>query len=448
MIAALLLSVLPTLGGGSVHPSDGPDADVRVLIREDRVQVSVGLNLAFVDEILDVPREDANTLYEVEAEALRAELVDYLARENTVEIDGVRVAPVDAGFAVTQAPENLIPLFPRFGARALIKVALDLEYSALSPPREVRLVWGPFPPDAVLSTPSETPPVQITAQLSAEGETSLVTFTADEPEYRWRGSGVRTAERFLPVPAAEGGTAREVPAVSALLGLVALAVLVAALRPGASAGLRRAAPLTVLAALAGAALARDYARIPLPGGPSGLPDDAQAREIFRPLHANIYRAFDYEDESDVYDALARSVDGELLDELYGEVYRGLILQEAGGAVSRIQAVHLLEAEVSAIERRPPADRPGFDVEALWQVEGAVYHWGHAHSRTNEYRASYTVLDTGEGWRIAANQVLSERRVDAAPLGEAPPDGFPEAGEMPALEPNPLPDLLPPDLEDI
>ena len=152
------------------------------------------------------------------------------------------------------------------------------------------------------------------------------------------------------------------------------------------------------------------------GGNQDLPSSSEAEQIFLPLHANIYRAFDYTAESDIYDALAQSVDGPLLDTLYNQVYRGLIMQEEGGAVSRVMAVRPVELAVESIGILPDDGRPGFDVLARWQVDGKVTHWGHSHERTNEYQARYTVLQTDQGWRIGGSQVQEQLRVSATPEG--------------------------------
>ena len=116
--------------------------------------------------------------------------------------------------------------------------------------------------------------------------------------------------------------------------------------------------------------------------PEGLTEE-QALQVFGALHANIYRAFDYRDESDVYDALARSVSGELLRSLYDQIYASLVLQEEGGAVCKITSVDVQEAEVLAREAATQAQQR-FDVQATWQVNGSVFHFGHSHHRTNEY----------------------------------------------------------------
>ena len=132
---------------------------------------------------------------------------------------------------------------------------------------------------------------------------------------------------------------------------------------------------------------------------------------------NIYRAFDYTDEDAVYDALEQSVDGELLAGLYDEVYRSLVLQEEGGAISKVTAVRHAVIDVEDIGLVGPEKRAGFSLRCEWQVDGAVYHWGHAHTRTNEYIASYTIHAGDAGWRIAASQPIEQRRVDAQPLDD-------------------------------
>ena len=50
-----------------------------------------------------------------------------------------------------------------------------------------------------------------------------------------------------------------------------------------------------------------------------VPDDARAAEIFVDLHQGIYRAFNARTENEIYDTLAMSLQGDLLDRVYNEV---------------------------------------------------------------------------------------------------------------------------------
>ena len=90
----------------------------------------------------------------------------------------------------------------------------------------------------------------------------------------------------------------------------------------------------------------------------------------------MYDAFSARSESEVYDILAVTVDAEILDELYAEVYESLILRDEGGAVSKVEGIDVLERDVALDADGAPA----FDVDWSWRVHGLVSHWGHLHRR--------------------------------------------------------------------
>lgn len=395
----------------SVHPSDGPDADVRIQVEPERVRFFIMLNLAFVDEIVDVAREADDDLHPVEAPWVREALLEHFQTVNQVEINGERVAPIDAGFEMLEPDLTLLPLFPRMGKKALVKVQLVLDYPATADPRRVRMVWGAYPPDLAVGSPGFMPTVTIRAQLFSGGIVSPVEFIEEEPEFTWHATGKTAADLMLAVPETVPPEHLQWPLISSILGLAGIIVLLQRRFDG------RGIVQAVLA-LGLAIVLLPYGRVTLPieSGGAALPDQAEAEQIFLPLHANVYRAFDYTAESDIYDALAQSVDGSLLDELYEQVYRGLIQQEQGGAVSRVQEVRPMEVAVGAIGRIPEDGRLGFTVDARWQIDGRVTHWGHSHDRTNEYRARYAVVQTPEGWRIGGSQILESQTISATPEG--------------------------------
>jgi hypothetical protein len=138
--------------------------------------------------------------------------------------------------------------------------------------------------------------------------------------------------------------------------------------------------------------------------------EAQAQAVFAALHKNVYRAFDCRNESDVYDALAESVAGPLLRKLYLKVRRGLEMQEQGGAIARIQEVKILEGTRQPLPAGPARDRCGFGFQCRWTVSGTVEHWGHIHTRTNEYEAKFTVEPRDNVWKITSLEVLHEQRL--------------------------------------
>jgi hypothetical protein len=138
--------------------------------------------------------------------------------------------------------------------------------------------------------------------------------------------------------------------------------------------------------------------------------DEQAAAVFRRLHVNTFLAFDYHDEEDIYDALAKSVDGELLDDLYLQIRRGLEMQEQGGAVSRIREVKIIDGKKEPLPNHSDNDERGFQFRCRWTVNGTVEHWGHIHARTNEYKAVFAVQPRKNAWKITNVELLDEKRI--------------------------------------
>ena len=130
-----------------------------------------------------------------------------------------------------------------------------------------------------------------------------------------------------------------------------------------------------------------------------------AGKILHGLLFNIYRAFDFRDESTVYDLLARSVSGDLLRQTYLETRRALELRNQGGARVRVKQV-----EIQSTEATDSSDRGAFRAKCTWKVSGSVGHWGHVHQRHNQYQALITVTAIDDVWKITAMDLLSEERL--------------------------------------
>lgn len=475
-MAALLAGVL--LGGvpraaaavdlASIrHPQDGPHCEVVVRIREQGVEVRLSPNLVFLDAVLDFPREEPGEIAPSEVWALRDLLVARFATPGEfalVSIDGATPTPTVGEILVNAPDPDLLALFPNHGMRGLRKIAVTLDYPTEGLPSEVALRWRDFPPNS-LSLFEDPPPLVIVVELLTPGRRALIDLSAAEPEFIWHApppDEVDAAALAAPAapPPPELRTLAVVPVAAGALGVLLAA---ASLRRGGGRGMVGAV-LALAACGTVAILLRDAGRIVIGREESPLPTPEQAVAIFKPLQRDVYRAFDFEEDGEVYDALAACVDGPLLPRIYRTVRRSLIMEEEGGAVGRVIEVRPLEVEVESIglvepprEVAPlvaegqPADsssgvagsppsgrstldevdprRVGFTVRCRWQVDGAVYHWGHGHFRTNEYEGRFLVIATDRGWRIAGDELLSQRRVDEPPP-EAPGDapGLPEVDE--------------------
>lgn len=426
IISIILLTTLGlflTPPAMAVHPQDGPHADMRVTITDESVSFNITMNLVFVDELVGVFREDFYNIHPIEEPDLEMALEAHFKEKNIVAIDGIEVTPVLRDFQLDRGGADLLALFPRTGMRGVLRIHVIVDYPAKSPPQSVRFVWNGYPDDVLSGPPEDPPPLVIGILLTAEGQTQNIEFREEEPEYTWHATGKTIDDLFLPIPEAAPEPEKitlPVVSIGLIVGFISLSVFLLGVTPAG--GLRRALiGCAFLGCVIGVPFTWSIAPYAMtnPFAPQqSLPTDDEALEIFRPLHANIYRAFDYTSEEEIYQALSRSVTGEILDGLYNEIYRSLIMQEEGGAVSRVQSVTPIATEVVSIGTLPERGDVSFTVRNRWQVEGYVYHWGHSHTRLNEYLAEYTVIEDEAGWRIAGSRSLEQFRVDAAPVDNA------------------------------
>jgi len=143
--------------------------------------------------------------------------------------------------------------------------------------------------------------------------------------------------------------------------------------------------------------------VSLPFNPA--PSEGQARRVLAGILPNVYRAFEFRDETAAYDRLAVSITGETLTDIYLEHRRALEMEERGGARARVEAVEVLEVpSVTA------GSDGGFDAQASWSVSGMVTHFGHRHFRQNRYEARVVVVPVEGTWKIRSIEVLDEQRV--------------------------------------
>lgn len=139
--------------------------------------------------------------------------------------------------------------------------------------------------------------------------------------------------------------------------------------------------------------------VPAPAA-SAKSDELKAR--LTSLLKNIYAAFEFREDEDVYDALATSVEGGLLKEMYLQIKRSLIIAEQGGAQSRITSLEVTDVKPVG------ASRSSFEV--TWKLSAETEHWGHVHLRTSQYRARLDLMTTDKTWRLQKFQILDEQRL--------------------------------------
>ncbi len=363
------------------------------------VRHEILIPLASLATMLPLERADPMRLEVAEQDRATEDIRKFFSAGNEVRLDGIAVRPVfdridyyalDLRDFAVQAERKPVSL-------ANGRVGLILSYPSRSPPREVELTWDLFN-DAVQTVDS----VIINGEKIEK--TQFSTFLASNV-WRWQADGSLPALPPITGVSAESLPRLPVPALplaSLVAGIAAVVVLV----------LRRPAGLGSRVPLAGVLLALawilwPFFRMPLPVTTRFAPLPAEtADSVFRRLHENLFRAFDYYHEPDVYDALAQSVDGPLLRELYLQIRDSLRVREQGGAVARIDDVAI---ESGGPESPGPeaGDTPGFRYRCTWNLLGTIEHWGHLHQRSNQYDARFEVALRDGQWKIVALEMLDE-----------------------------------------
>jgi hypothetical protein len=132
--------------------------------------------------------------------------------------------------------------------------------------------------------------------------------------------------------------------------------------------------------------------------------DARASEVVSGLLHNVYRAFDFREEEQIYDVLEQSVAGDLLAQIYLETRRALELANQGGARAKVKEIALLALNAERVAGG------GFLATTSWDVAGSVGHWGHVHQRRNRYRAELAVAPADGVWKLVGLEILEEERL--------------------------------------
>lgn len=371
-------------------------------ITNQEVRHEVLIPLLTLEKWIEVQRADPEFLEVEEQEAAREPLEAFFAEHGKVYIDGVEVQPIierldfyglDFRDFALSAPRKRVSVY---NARA----GVILTYPAKNPPREVKFTWSLF---------NEHTPFLRTVAYILDQASEQHFFTPNKPEFQWTREGELPVVSLQEIPEAPQPATLTLPLVSIALGLGVVPLLIVG-------ALRRSMIFFIVAGtdviLAAALVPFVKHTIPDPFEAPPVIEQATTDSIVQSLHHNIYRAFDYRDESDIYDALEQSVSGDLLEALYIDIRNGLRMREQGGAVSRVKSVEMLEAQREDSSDVPAGMEPWqvVDYVCRWNVEGVVEHWGHIHTQVNQYRARFTMAALPEsGWRITDLEILDESR---------------------------------------
>ena len=357
--------------------------------REVRHEILVPL-LTF-EEWLPIKRANPEFLEVAEQDAMRGQIAEWFRNCNPVEIDGIPIKPVLQrlqffGLDIQDFAQNAEP---RRISAYQARLGIILSYPAKAPPNRVNLTWEVF---------QESAPFLRSIVYDRNANPTEEFFVKDQPDFEWIREGETPAVASFQTDWTPIQSKRKISNVS--FGLIGIAFAGGAFTWMLYRNHPQCIPRSLGVAgiwLIGAFMFKDH--VPVADRPLA-PDFTKHTTT---LLQNIYRAYDYGDQSDVYDALAHSVNGPLLDELFLKIQSGLRMQEQGGAIANVQ-------EVRIVSIKPALDNPE-SLDCKWNVTRTVEHWGHIHTRENQYsaRIKLDVSEKGRG-RISKFEVTNEKRV--------------------------------------
>jgi len=147
--------------------------------------------------------------------------------------------------------------------------------------------------------------------------------------------------------------------------------------------------------------------VPNPFFAAYAPRGDGARLIMSKVLSDTYEAFNITDEEELYDTLAQSVTGNLVDDLYLDNRRRLTAGTRQGTKVTIRGVSILDIgepiEVVAADG-------GYSYDCRWAVVARVQHLQHVHHRQQIYSGVLTLRAEDDRWKVAGVELHSEDRV--------------------------------------
>ena len=337
-----------------------------------------------------------------ELEPLKRRIGEFLLGKNTVRVDGQLLKPTLDRSNYVKVGLNGIQLLekPQRLEISTAIIGVIIAYLTDGMPQQVTVDWELF-----------TGQIERVPATATDPAGPLPTYlTADDNVHTWT-NFLKNYQMPTVQQLAVSDTIGEwqLPLISLLCVAVSLPVawqMRIRRKRGES---MRGLALVALLLVSGAVAAYPLLQIAVgrPQAMAGELNDGQAQLLLKTLLKNVYRAFDFRDENDVYDRLALSVSGDLLSEVYLQNRKSFAVQRAGGAQAKVKDVEILDARAE----RVASGRLSYAIRGQWTATGSVGHWGHVHIRRNRYDAIVTVTAVDGSWKIIGLEMLEEERLD-------------------------------------
>jgi len=337
-----------------------------------------------------------------ELDALKQRIGEFLLTKNTVKVDGVALKPIldrtnyvkvgIKGIQLLEKPERL--------EKSTAIVGVILTYITEGMPKEATVDWELFSDE-----------IQRVPATSVDPAGVLPTFVDPQnPVHEWtnylKNYKIPTV---IEVTVADTVEELNIPVLFVLSLVLALPLAWITLKRK-----QNQQPVVVPSAVLAAILIAGIVSYPYVNIAAAKPvplltsiKDTEANKILESLLKNVYRAFDFRDEHDVYDKLALSIDGDLLADVYLQHRKSFAVEKAGGAQAKVKEVTMLNATAQPVD----GESHTFNIKSQWTAMGTVGHWGHVHTRVNQYDAIVKVKAIANNWKIVGLELLEEKRLD-------------------------------------
>jgi len=355
-----------------------------------------------LEEWMDVGLRGDEYIEIDELESLKQRVGEFFLTRNSVRIDGQAGRPIldrtnyvkvgVSGIQLVEQPERL--------EISTAIVGIIIVYLTDGIPKEVAVDWELF-----------TDQIQRVPATATDPAGPLPTFlTPDDNVHKWtnylKNYQLPTVQE---VAIAESLGVLKIPIVSLFCLALLLPVSWQFSRRARNGGTITVPIVAAVVLVVIGISSFPYARVSMarPAAIAGNLDDAHAIVLLETLLKNVYRAFDFREEEDVYDKLAISVSGELLADVYLENRRSFAVQAAGGAQAKVKVISVRNATAERQDNTPLA----YKLRGQWTAMGTVGHWGHVHTRQNLYDAIVTIEAVDGTWKITGLEVIEENRID-------------------------------------
>jgi len=371
-----------------------------IYVEPFEIRFEILVPLLTLETWMPIERNEKDFLSVEEQADLMKPLQNYIRSHCEGLVDGIEVVPVlsHLDFFSLDIRDFASRSQPRSIGMQNGRAGIIMTFSTKGKPTSASIEWSGF---------NDYTPMLNTMVYMMDGKGERHFFTENEPRWNWQTKDEGLGEiAWLTLPQAPQQAMLSVSPVSmTLAGVAGLLLLIG------SAGRNRAALWSGVTALVAAGIVwpMTVVEISHPWEKINPPSIDQQKMITEAMLKNVYRAFDYQEDEQVYDALARSVSGNFLENLYLQIKKGLIIQEQGGARSHVREVRW-ESAASVPSGSTDAV---FELNIRWQVTGTVEHWGHIHTREHAYDALIQIVAEGGQWKIGGMDVTSEEQLKSS-----------------------------------